>query len=60
MLKFTLQLTPHDVYFDSGDFMDINDDMLRPIEFSEINESAGISKLKFRNLQFFEVNGKFF
>ena len=34
--------TPYYVKFDNGDFMEICDDMLQSIGFSEINETAGI------------------
>ena len=52
--------TPYNVDFDNGDFMDIYDDMLRSIGFSEINESAGISKSEFRKHKFFAIFGKYF
>ena len=52
--------TPYNVDFDNGDFMDIYDDMLRSIGFSEINESAGISKSEFREHKFFAIFGKYF
>ena len=40
--------------------MDIYDDMLRSIGFSEINESAGITKSEFRSHKFFTIFGKYF
>ena len=40
--------------------MDIYDDMLRSVGFSEINESAGISKSEFRSHKFFAFFGKYF
>ena len=40
--------------------MDIYDDMLRSVGFSEINESAGISKSEFRSHKFFAIFGKYF
>ena len=52
--------TPYNVDFDNGYFMDIYDDMLRSIDFSEINESAGISKSEFRKHNFFATFGKGF
>ena len=52
--------TPYNVDFDNGDFMEIYDDMIRSIGFSEINESAGISKLEFRNHKFFTIFGGYF
>ena len=52
--------TPYNVDIDNGDFMDIYDDMLRSIGFSEINESAGITKSEFRSHKFFTIFGKYF
>ena len=52
--------TPYNVDFENGDFMDIYDDMLRSVGFSEINESAGISKSEFRSHNFFTIFGKYF
>ena len=52
--------TPYSVDFENGDFMDIYDDMLRSVGFSEINESAGISKSEFRSHKFFAIFGKYF
>ena len=52
--------TPYNVDFENGDFMDIYDDMLRSVGFSEINESAGISKSEFRSHKFFAIFGKYF
>ena len=52
--------TPYNVDFENGDFMDIYDDMLRSVGFSEINESAGISKSEFRSHNFFAIFGKYF
>ena len=40
--------------------MDIYDDMLPSIGFSEINESAENSKSEFRNHKFFAIFGKYF
>ena len=40
--------------------MDIYNDMLQSIGFSEINESAGISKSEFRSHKFFAIFGKYF
>ena len=45
---------------DDGHFMDIYDDMLQSIGFSEINESAGITKSEFRSHKFFTIFGKYF
>ena len=36
--------------------MDIYDDMLRSVGFSEINESAGISKSEFRSHKFLQFS----
>ena len=47
--------TPYSVDFENGDFLTIFDDMLRSIGFSEINESAGISKSEFRKHNFFAI-----
>ena len=52
--------TPYSVDFENGDFLPIYDDMLRSIGFSEINESAGISKSEFRKHKFFAIFGKYF
>ena len=52
--------TPYNIDFENGDFLPIYDDMLRSIGFSEINESAGISKSEFRNHKFFAIFGKYF
>ena len=52
--------TPYNVDFDNGDFMDIYDDMLRSIGFSEIHESDGISKSEFRSHKFDTIFGKYF
>ena len=40
--------TPYNIDFENGDFMDIYDDMLRSVGFSEINESAGSSHSEFQ------------
>ena len=45
--------SPYNIDFENGDFMEIYDDMLRSVGFSEINESAGISKSEFRSHKFF-------
>ena len=50
--------TPYNVDFENGNFLEIYDDMLRSVGFSEINESAGISKSEFR--KFFTIFGKYF
>ena len=52
--------SPYNIDFDNGDFMEIYDDMLRSVGFSEINESAGISKSEFRSHKFFTIFGKYF
>ena len=52
--------TPYNVDFASGDFMEMYDDMLRSVGYSEINESAGISKSEFRTHKFFAIFGKYF
>ena len=52
--------TPYNVDFENGDFLPIYDDMLRSIGFSEINESAGISKSEFRKHKFFAIFGGYF
>ena len=52
--------TPYNVDFENGDFLPIYDDMLRSIGFSEINESAGISKSEFRKHKFFAIFGEYF
>ena len=52
--------TPYNVDFENGNFLEIYDDMLRSVGFSEINESAGISKSEFRNHKFFTIFGKYF
>ena len=52
--------SPYNIDFENGDFMEIYDDMLRSVGFSEINESAGISKSEFRSHKFFTIFGKYF
>ena len=52
--------TPYNVDFENGNFLEIYDDMLRSVGFSEINESAGISKSEFRHHKFFTIFGKYF
>jgi hypothetical protein len=52
--------TPYNVDFESGDFMEIYDDMLRSVGYSEINETAGITKSDFRNHKFFTIFGRYF
>ena len=51
--------TPYNVDFENGSFLEIYDDMLRSVGFSEINESAGISKSEFRSHKFFTIFGKY-
>jgi len=52
--------TPYNIDFENGDFMEIYDDMIRSVGFSEINESAGISKSEFRSHKFFTIFGKYY
>ena len=52
--------TLYNVDFESGDFMELYDDMQRSIGYSEINESAGINKTDFRTHKFFTIFGKYF
>ena len=52
--------SPYNIDFENGDFMEIYDDMLRSVGFSEINESAGISKSEFRSHKRFTTIGKYF
>ena len=51
--------TPYNVDFENGSFLEIYDDMLRSVGFSEINESAGISKSEFRSHKFLTIFGKY-
>ena len=52
--------TPYNIDFENGDFLEIYDDMIRSVGFSEINESAGISKSEFRSHKFFTIFGKYY
>ena len=52
--------TPYTPNFDSGDFMEMYDDFLRGIGYSEMNESSGVTKEEFRNHKMFTIFGKYF
>ena len=52
--------TPYTPDFDSGDFMEMYDDFLRGIGYSEMNESSGVTKEEFRNHKMFTIFGKYF
>ena len=52
--------TPYNMDFESGDFLEIYDDMLRSVGYSEINETSGITKSDFRTHKFFTIFGKYF
>ena len=60
VVKTQSSAAPYNVDFDNGDSMDIYEDMLWSIGFSELKESAGISKSVFRNHKFFAIFGKHF
>ena len=52
--------TPYTPNFDSGDFMELYDDFLRGIGYSELNESSGVTKEEFRTHKMFTIFGKYF
>lgn len=52
--------SPYNIDFDNGEFMEIYDDKLRSVGYSEINESAWLSKSEIRKHKFFTIFGKYF
>ena len=52
--------TPYTPNFEGGDFLEMYDDLLRGVGYSESNETAGITKDEFRNHKMFTIFGKYY